>query len=147
MQCLSRTHATITHSNMFSVICPQGKYSGLITMIVLLRCFFNNCFGTQFQCVQAVINIRHYSDVIMSALASQITCVSIVCSNVCSGADQRKHPSSSSLVFVRGKPPVTGGFPSQRVSYAENVSICWRHHVLLLMVWHHYHDYDLLFRC
>ena len=28
-----------------------------------------------------------------------------------------------------GNPPVTGGFPSQRASNAENVSIWWRHHV------------------
>ena len=36
----------------------------------------------------------------MSAMASQITSVSIVCLNVCSGADQRKHQSSASLAFV-----------------------------------------------
>ena len=30
-----------------------------------------------------------------------------------------------------GNPPVTGGFPSQRASNAENVSIWWRHHVQL----------------
>ena len=42
----------------------------------------------------------HYSDVIMSAMASQITGVSIVCSAVCSGADQRKYQSSASLAFV-----------------------------------------------
>ena len=44
----------------------------------------------------------YYSDVIMGAVASQITDVSIVCLNVCSGADQRKHQSSASLAFVRG---------------------------------------------
>ena len=44
----------------------------------------------------------HYSDVIMRAMASQITSVFIVCSTVCSGADQRKHQSSASLDFVRG---------------------------------------------
>ena len=44
----------------------------------------------------------HYSDVIMSTMASQITGVSIVCSAVCSGAHQRKHQSSASLAFVRG---------------------------------------------
>ena len=38
----------------------------------------------------------------MSAMASQITGVSIVCSIVCSGADQRKHQISVSLAFVRG---------------------------------------------
>ena len=44
----------------------------------------------------------HYSDVIMRAMTSRITGVSIVCSAVCSGADQRKHQSSASLSFVRG---------------------------------------------
>ena len=48
-----------------------------------------------------VLPDRHYSDVIMSAMASQITDVSIVCSTVNSDADQRKHQSSSSLAFVR----------------------------------------------
>ena len=44
----------------------------------------------------------HYIDVMMSAMAPQITSVSIVCSSVCSGADQRKYQSSASLAFVRG---------------------------------------------
>ena len=44
----------------------------------------------------------HCNDVIMSAVASQITGVSIVCSTVGSGANQRKHQSSASLAFVRG---------------------------------------------
>ena len=38
----------------------------------------------------------------MSPMASQITGVSIVCSAVCSGADQRKHQSSASMTFIRG---------------------------------------------
>ena len=44
-----------------------------------------------------------------------------------SDADQRKHQSSTSLAFV-GKSPGTGEFPAQMASYAENVSIWWRHH-------------------
>ena len=44
----------------------------------------------------------HYNDVIMIAMASQITGFSIVCLTACSGADQRKHQSSASLAFVRG---------------------------------------------
>ena len=43
----------------------------------------------------------HYSDVIMSAMASQITSVTIVYSTVCSDADQTTHQSSASLAFVR----------------------------------------------
>ena len=38
----------------------------------------------------------------MSAMASQITGVSIVCSAVCSGVHQRKHQSSVSLAIVSG---------------------------------------------
>ena len=55
-------------------------------------------------------NTVHYSDVIMSAMASQITGVSTVCSIVCSGAEQKKHQSSASVGFVRGihKWPVVG---------------------------------------
>ena len=44
----------------------------------------------------------HYSDVMTSAMASQNTGVLIVCSTVCSVADQRKHQSSASLAFVKG---------------------------------------------
>ena len=44
----------------------------------------------------------HYSNVIMSAMVSQIAGVSIVYSTVCSGTDQRKHQRSASLAFVRG---------------------------------------------
>ena len=37
----------------------------------------------------------------MSAMASEITNLTIVCSTVYSGADQRKQQSSASLAFVR----------------------------------------------
>ena len=66
--------------------------------------------------------IVHYTNVIMSAIASQITSLTIVYSAVYSGIDQRKYQSSASLAFVRG-------IPTRRVSSAENVSIWWRHHV------------------
>ena len=44
----------------------------------------------------------HYSDVIMGAMASQITILTIVYSTVYSDADQRKHQSSVSLASVWG---------------------------------------------
>ena len=65
-----------------------------------------------------MFHLCHYSGVIMSAMASQITSLTIVYSIVYSGADQRKHQISASLAFVRGihlwpvnyphKGPVTG---------------------------------------
>ena len=42
-----------------------------------------------------------YNDVIMGAIASQITSLRIVCSTVYSDVDQRKHQSSATLAFVR----------------------------------------------
>ena len=70
----------------------------------------------------------HYNEVIMGAIASQITSLTIVYSTVYSDADQRKHQSSASLAFVRGNSPVSGEFPAQMASKAENVYIWWRHH-------------------
>ena len=71
---------------------------------------------------------RHYNDVIMCAMASQITSLMIVYSIVYSGRDQRKHQSSAFTRLCEGNSPVTGEFPAHRPSFAENVSIWWRHH-------------------
>ena len=60
----------------------------------------------------------------MSAMAPQITSLMIVYSTFYSGADQRKHQSSTSLAFVWG----TGEFSAQKASNAESVSIWLRHH-------------------
>ena len=45
---------------------------------------------------------KHYNDVIMTTIASQITSLTVVYSTVYSDADQRKHQSSASLAFVWG---------------------------------------------
>ena len=45
---------------------------------------------------------QHYNDVIMGAIASQITSLTSVYSTDYWSADQRKHESSASLAFVRG---------------------------------------------
>ena len=70
----------------------------------------------------------HYSDVIMSTIVSQITSLTIVYSTTYSGADQRKHRSYAPMAFVRWI------FPAQRGSNTENVSIWWRHHVVLASI-------------
>ena len=69
----------------------------------------------------------HYNDVIMSTMASLINSLTIVCSTVCSGADQ-KTSKLRVTGLCAGNSLVTGEFPTQKVSDAENVSIWWRHH-------------------
>ena len=85
---------------------------------ISLRHLFRQWLGAE----QAIIwnNKWHYGDVIMGAIASQITSLTIVYSTVYSDSDQRKHQSSASLAFVRGihrgpvnsphKGPVTRNF-------------------------------------
>ena len=83
-----------------------------LSMDVLMRCItIKPWFHEHFICDCAqpgkktwpnVKATSRYSDVIMIAMASQITSLTIVYSTVYSGADQRKHQSSASLAFVRG---------------------------------------------
>ena len=62
-----------------------------------------SCTGRCFRGIVAWTTSKtHYSDVIMVAMASQITSLTIVYSTIYSGADQRKHQSSPSLAFVWG---------------------------------------------
>ena len=58
--------------------------------------------GIYWPCQEAfMVNFTHYDDVIMGAMSSQITSLTIVYSIVYSGTDQRKHQSSASLAVVR----------------------------------------------
>ena len=83
----------------------------------------NYCYGVLVSELSFVASIAlHYSDVIIGALAYQITSVSTVSSTVCSDVDKKKHQSFASLHgLYEGNSPVTGDFPSQRASNAENV--------------------------
>ena len=54
---------------------------------------------------------HHYNDVVIRAIASQITSLTIVYSTVYSDADRRKHKISASLAFVRGNHRGPGNSP------------------------------------
>ena len=80
---------------------------------------------------------NHYDDVIMSAIASQITSLTIVYSTDFPDADQSKHQSSASLAFVWGihrgpvnsphKWPVTRKmFPFDDVIMIKSMGKCQR---------------------
>ena len=85
--------------------------------------------GNQCQFCQLWNSLNHYNDVILSAMASQITSLMTVYSSVYS-ADQRKQQSSASLAFVGGIHRWPVNSPHKwMASYAVNVSIWWRHHV------------------
>ena len=82
-----------------------------------------------------LIPLTHYNDVIMGTIASQITSLTIVYSTDYSDANQRKHQSSASLVFVRGfhRRPVNSPhkWPVTRKMFRLMTS-SWVHWFLLL---------------
>ena len=86
------------------------------------------CICASVKVWQKTVIFVHYTDVIMTTMASQITSLTVVYSTIYSDADQRKRQNSASLALC-GEFIGTGEFPAQRASYAEYVSIWWRHHV------------------
>ena len=106
----------------------HGKFLRIRANDVELWCFRSCWLKKLFKTNNRIT--AHYGDVIMGAIASQITSLTIVYSTVYSDADQRKHQSSASLAFVWRIHPGTGAFPAQMAKNAENVSIWRRHHVI-----------------
>ena len=72
-------------------------------LIMLSLCFIWKSMKNLHPRLRAIRrHIVDFNDVIMSAVASQITKLTIVCSTVYAGVEQRKHQSTASLAFVRG---------------------------------------------
>ena len=114
---------------IFSAPCFECRHTILIHIhIEYLLAIYSNGIQNKLEIVDQwftgiqVIAI-HYNDVVMGAMASQITSPAIVYSTVYSGADQRKHESSSSLAVVRRihRWPVS----CQRLGWI-NLKIGWR---------------------
>ena len=85
------------------------------------------CRGYKTRFHRISLFITHYNDVIMSAMASLIT------NFLLNRFFWRRSKKTSKLRVTglcAGNSPVTGEFPAQRASNAENVSIWWRHHSL-----------------
>ena len=74
-------------------VTEMTKHQKYVVFYKIPSAILNNAF---------ILFNNHYSDVIMSVKASQITSLTIVYSTVYSGADQRKHQNSASLAFVWG---------------------------------------------
>ena len=80
----------------------------------LVQVYWNGCYG----------RTRHYGDVIMSTMASQITSPRLFAQQLIQAQikENIKAPRHWPLWGV------TGEFAAQRTSNAENASIWWRHH-------------------
>ena len=97
----------------------EGEIHKGVAVVVLIGFSANSiCIG----------HCSHYGDVIMGTMASQITSLMIVYPTVYSDIDQRKHPNSASLDFVRGihRSPVNSRHkgPVTRIFFQLMTSSC-----------------------
>ena len=134
-----------THLHMIDreIISIAWQYTGIIILIIKMTDYIDDivyvfhipifrCFGMWTSPLHYHVyeeRCNHYNDVIMSAMAPQITSLTIVYSTVHSGTYQRKKTSQLLVTGLCARnSPVTGEFPAQMASNAEKVSIWWRHH-------------------
>ena len=88
---------------------------------------------------------RHYNDVIVGTMASQITSLTIVYSFRLFRHRSKNTSKLHVTGLSAGNSPATGEFPAQMARNAENVSIWWRHHWYAGLSWelhldhHHIH--------
>ena len=78
------------------------QFSPVLLVLYIGVTIFISRFGSKTAYPFLRWKCNHYNGVIIIAMASQITSLTIVCSTVCSSGDQIKHQSSASLGFVRG---------------------------------------------
>ena len=105
-----RVFATKSLPKPLMAFCPRKNIGNVVCKIAAIL--------VRPQCVNTDII---GSACMMGATVSQITSLTIVYSTVYSGEDQRKHWP------LCGNSAVTGEFPAQMVSNAENYSFWWRH--------------------
>ena len=75
-----------------------------------------------------VNSATHYSDVIMGTIVSQSPASRSFTQPFIQARRSKKTTKLSVIGLCAGTSPVTGEFPAQMASNAENVSIWWRHH-------------------
>ena len=93
---------------------PENKGPQSVPTVCLMSCYSDLSWWEK---------ILYYKDVKMSATASQITSLRTVYSTVYSSTDEKKTCKVRVTGLYEGNSPVTGEFPAQRASNAENVSI------------------------
>ena len=97
---ISCTFLYVTHGKL--KFCQTKSTEFCLHVSCNLLIFVFEIIDIQSHMVATAFTTWHYDDVIMRAMASQITSLTIVYSTVYSDADQRKHQSSASLAFVWG---------------------------------------------
>ena len=97
------------------------------------------CFSQAPVCVICV----HYNDVILGAIASQITSLTIVYSTVYSVADQRKHENSASLALWPVNSPHNGPVSRKMFPFDDIIMHFPKDRENLCQVWRSYRNTEM----
>ena len=119
----------INLGQVFSAVCSGLLKNHIATLLWgEYRCFSTKrTSNAKSVSMSLCICDTHYGDVIMDAIASQITSLTIVYSTVYQ-TQIKENIKAARHWPLCGNSPGTGEFPAQMASNAENVSIWWRHH-------------------
>ena len=110
------TTAYMCHQALIQLIQIWSFWYLQYQFIWILRTYIPNFQGKE-----------HYSDILMSAMASQITSLTIVYSTAWSKKTSKLHVTG----LCEGNSPGTSELLAHRASNAENVSIWWHHHEII----------------
>ena len=118
--------ASFTYTTVRSCTKSLCMTVGWTTQTILPIC--RVCVGfTRWNVMFRYKNMQHYWDIIMDAIASQITNLAIVYSTFIQ-TQIKENIKAPRHWLCAGNSPGTGEFLAQMASNAENVSIWWRHH-------------------
>ena len=131
-------HRIVTNKiSIYSILIPMNKHkwkkslqskSGMLFLSQFPSFYHLPNLSAVSKHVWAIVYVHQYNDVIIRAIASQITDISIVYSTVCSGTKQRKYLSSTSLSFVTGIPQWPVNSPHKGPVTQKRFLNWWRHH-------------------
>ena len=119
---IQRCHmASLNHNDLK----PQGFTNKTIQKIIIGKTTYRPMVHTAY----VIIASYHYNDVIMTTMASQKSPALRLLTQSFIQAQIKENIKAVRHWPLCGEFTGTGEFPAQRASYAENVSIWWRHHV------------------
>ena len=124
----------IFHISIISCLCSRFHVWNQWFFYSVITFSYTKCFVHSYT-VDVVFTLSYYSDVIMSPMAYQIARVPIVCSIVCSAADQRKYQNSASLAFVRGIRPHKGPVTRKLFPFDDVIMDCFISHENVRNIW------------
>ena len=143
IECLERTNYVLKDTWRCFV---KGFWYTFNKRFVLVLKFYSNVFSgnelltmslhknhTSHYSTAVILCAQYYSDVIMGAKTSNHQPHDCLLNRLFRRGS-KKTSKFSVTGLCEGKSSVTGEFPAKRASNAENVSIWWRHHGLVMFV-------------